>query len=94
MSNRIECIEQSVNASFSIEGNSISKTHSEIQNFITGTDDFNNGYRATKLVFRETTKNEILVYHTKLLKCFTEVVVEINRAKKHGFIWRIRQIFN
>ena len=58
-----------------------------------GTDDFNNGYRNDKLIFRETTKNDILVYHTKLLECFTDVVVKINRAKKHGVFWQIKRWF-
>lgn len=93
VSNRINCVERSLNDSFYIKDSNIGRIHSEIQNFITGTDDFNNGYRNDRLAFRETTKNEILVYHTKLLECFTDVVVKINRAKKHGLLWQIKRLF-
>lgn len=93
VSNRIDCVERSLNDSFYIKDNNIGKIHSEIQNFITGTDDFNDGYRCDKLIFREATKNEILMYHTKLLECFTDVVVKINRAKKHGAFWQIKRWF-
>lgn len=93
VSNRINCVERSLNDSFYIKDSNIGKIHSEIQNFITGTDDFNNGYRAEKLIFRETTKNEILAYHIRLLECFMDVVVKINRAKKHGIGWQIKQWF-
>lgn len=90
ISNRIDCIERSLNDSFYIKDSDIGKIHSEIQNFITGTEDFNNNYRASQLIFSEGTKNDILTYHTKLLKCFTDVVVKINKAKKHGLGWRIK----
>ena len=93
ISNRIECVERSLNESFYIKDSNISKIHSEIQNFITGTEDFNNGYRDSKLIFNESTKNEILVFHTNLIKCFIDVVVKINQAKKHGLCYKVKHFF-
>jgi len=94
ISNRIECVERSLNDSFYIKDSDIGKIHSEIQNFITGTEDFNNNYRSKQFSFSETTKNEILIYHTRLLKCFTDVVVKINKARKHGIGWKIKRKMN
>ncbi|UBD77491.1 hypothetical protein K6V26_14655 [Parabacteroides goldsteinii] len=94
VSNRIDCVEKSVNESFRIKNSDIYKTHSEIQSYITGTDEFNDGYRDEQLVFSESVKNEILIYHTKLLHCFMELVIKINHASKHGVFWKIKHCLN
>lgn len=91
MTNRIDCLEKSIEVSFVFEGKKISKMHSEIQNYITRTDDYNEGYSEAKLEFKDTTKNEILIWHTKLLNCFTNSVVNINKASLHNFFCKLWQ---
>lgn len=92
-SNRIDCVEYSIKDSFLINKCDIGKIHSEIQTFITGTDEFNENYRSQYVVFRENTKNQILSFHIKLLNACTELVVRVNKARKHGWRYRICKWF-
>jgi hypothetical protein len=91
VSNRIDCIKDGLDDSFYMkDSNKIHKTHADIRTFITGTNDFNEQYQEPSLKFSENTKNEILKYHNELLHCFTIIVVDINHAKKHGTLWKVR----
>lgn len=60
----------------------ISNIHNNLKYMITGSDDFNTQYKEDHITFSNSTKNEILIFHTDLSNCLTKLVIETNRANR------------
>lgn len=60
----------------------ISSVHNNLKYMITGSDDFNTQYKEKYITFSNSTKNEILLFHTDLSNCLTKLVIETNRANR------------
>jgi hypothetical protein len=56
--------------------------HNSLKYMITATEDFNTQYKSEQIKFSNSTKNDILLYHTDLSNSLTRLVVETNRANR------------
>lgn len=90
MTNRLQVIESSLNDAFVVDTKEIIKCHSEIQLFLTGTDEFNDNFRGDSMNLNESSIDHLFSLHTKLLNSFTKQIVTINKAKSRGF-WSRRK---
>ena len=84
MSNRLDIIEKSMVQYFKVDEKDISikNIHSELQVYITGTDDFNDNYRKETIQFGEPVKNEVLRIHSQIIGQLLSNIIKINEAKK------------
>jgi len=89
MSLKINNLNEFLHDNYNIKGSIVKEKHSEIQKFITGSDDFNENFKNPKIVFAESTKLEILRLNASLLKALMQRVVDINKARKSNWIRRL-----
>ena len=82
MSVRINAFYDFVHKSYEIKNSLLLDKHSDIQQFITGADEFNENYKAKRVAFQGGTKNEILKKHYELNNVVMQRVMDINSAKK------------
>lgn len=82
MSERIKNLDNLIKTNFKIDKIDLTSKHAEIQQNITAMDEFNEDYKKEVIKFSNQSKNEILKLHTELSYKLTEMVIEINSAKK------------
>lgn len=82
MSVRIMSFNDSVHKSYQIKDSLLLDRHSDMQQFITGSDEFNENYKENVVIFEGGTKNEILKKHSELNTVVMQRVIDINNAKK------------
>ncbi len=82
MSVRITAFNDFVHKSYQIKDSLLLDKHSDMQQFITGSDEFNENYKEKNVVFLGGTKNEILKKHSELNTVVMQRVIDINSAKK------------
>ena len=87
---RIKTIEDYITRYFSIESSNLKLLHSEFQQFITGTDDFNNQYKKSTINFSDMTITKILEYQKDIVDELTLCVININNASKRFKWWLVR----
>lgn len=87
---RIKTIEDYSTRYFSIESSNLKLLHSEFQQFITGTDDFNNQYKKITITFSDMTITKILEYQKDIVDELTLCVININNASKRFKWWFVR----
>lgn len=87
---RIKTIEDYSTRYFFIESSNLKLLHSEFQQFITGTDDFNNQYKESTINFSDMTITKILEYQKDIVDELTLCVININNASKRFKWWFVR----
>ena len=87
---RIKTIEDYSTRYFFIESSNLKLLHSEFQQFITGTDDFNNQYKESTIKFSDMTITKILEYQKDIVDELTLCVININNASKRFKWWFVR----
>lgn len=87
---RIKTIEDYSTRYSSIESSNLKLLHSEFQQFITGTDDFNNQYKENTIKFSDMTITKILEYQKDIVDELTLCVININNASKRFKWWLVR----
>lgn len=87
---RIKTIEDYSTRYFFIESSNLKLLHSEFQQFITGTDDFNNQYKENTIKFSNMTITKILEYQKDIVDELTLCVININNASKRFKWWLVR----
>jgi hypothetical protein len=83
MSVRIKAFDDFVHTSYKIENSLLLDKHSDIQQFVTGADEFNENYKKKTVPLEGNTKNDILKKHYELNNVIMQRVVDINGAKKN-----------
>jgi len=56
--------------------------HNSLKYMITATEDFNTQYKKEHITFSNSTKNDILLFHTDISNSLTKLVIETNRANR------------
>jgi hypothetical protein len=56
--------------------------HNSLKYMITATEDFNTQYKKEYITFSNSTKNDILLFHTDISNSLTKLVIETNRANR------------
>jgi hypothetical protein len=82
MSGRISTFNSFVHQSYQMNDSLLLDKHSDIQQFITGSDEFNELYNANSVVFQGSTKNDVLKKHVEVNNVIMQRVIDINNAKR------------
>lgn len=82
MTGKIKSLEACIEERFEVDGASVATKHAEIQQKVTILEEYNENYKLDRVVFKESSKNDILVLHTALSNVITEKIIGINSAKK------------
>ncbi|MDR1700753.1 MAG: hypothetical protein LBR68_06135 [Lachnoclostridium sp.] len=82
MSGRITTFNMFVHESYQIEDSLLLDKHSDMQQFITGSEEFNENYKEKTVVFQGSTKNDVLKKHSEVINVVMQRVIDINSAKR------------
>ncbi len=82
MSNKIKTLEEPLECRFKINNSTLSSKHSEIQQSVTIMDEFNECYKSKSVIFKDSSKNEMLKLHNDFSSAITDRIIDINSAKK------------
>lgn len=80
LSMRVSAFESNLVEAFKNTSTSLPSIIKAIQLDITDSDDFNEQYKKSKVVFSSSSKNSILEHRSKLLTEFSKAVIVINKA--------------
>ena len=84
MNVRIDSFERSIHSIYKLDNFSIQikKVHIEIQQYITGEDEFNQQYKNDAVSFSSAIKSDILRKQSELVEAITHSVIAINSAHR------------
>lgn len=81
LSCRIQNLDVFIHQSYKLENSLLKDAHANFQQYITGTDEFNNQYSEDAITFSANTKTLLSREQSALVKAITQRVLDINSAK-------------
>lgn len=89
MSIRIVSFDNNIHQIYKLDACLLKDEHADIQQYITGEDEFNQQYANDTISFSSTVKSEILKRQSQLVNSITRRVIDINSAhRKFKWIWQ------